>query len=255
MAYDIKAVFFDLGNTLRILHKDADYQKEAKEKFAKLSGTDLTPDEFIEMINYRYQGYRKWCFNTEKEATEEDLFSKWLLPEYPRDEVLKNAKEMAYLYRQTEGKRLVVPSAPAVIDELKNRGYSLGIISNLVTSIEVPEWLSSSGLGSYFDPVILSCVCGLRKPGIEIFKLAEKLSGIPLSQVAFVGDNIDRDIPGSRQAGCGLNILYITPEKLSKHPMTDENRPDAVIHRLVELLELLPKVGQVNEEFMITENK
>lgn len=254
MAYDIRAIYFDLGNTLRILHKMPAHQEAAKIKMAELAGTDMSPDEFLDMINYRYEGYRKWCFKTERESTEQELFSKWLLPEYPRERVMENAKELAFQYRQTTGKRFLVPNGRKVIEALHTRGYKLGIISNLITSDEVPDWLAESGLKDYFDPVLLSCVCGLRKPGTEIFHLASKLSGIAPENIAFVGDNINRDIPGSKAAGYGLNVLYITPEKLSRHPMTDINRPEAVIHRFIELLELFPGAPQVNEEFMILEN-
>lgn len=254
MHTDIQAIFFDLGNTLRILHKDPAHQEAAKIKFAQLAGTELSPDDFLEMINYRYEGYRKWCFKTERESTEAELFTKWLLPEYPREVVEKNAIDMAFQFRQTTGKRLVVPNGQLVIETLHQRGYRLGIISNLITSEEVPDWLEESGLGKYFDPVLLSCVCGLRKPGTAIFDLAAEQAGLPAEKIAFVGDNINRDIPGSKAAGYGVNVLYITPEKLSKHPMTDINRPDAVIHRFVELLELFPAAPSVNVEFTKPEN-
>lgn len=254
MNTDIRAIFFDLGNTLRILHKMPAHQEAAKKKFAELAGTDLNPDAFLDMINYRYEGYRKWCFKTELEATEEDLFTKWLLPEYPRERILKNARDMAFQYRQTTGKRLLAPNALEVIQTLHKRGYRLGIISNLITSDEVPDWLEEAGLKAYFSPVLLSCVCGLRKPGVEIFHLAAREANLKEENIAFVGDNINRDIPGSKAAGYGLNVLYITPEKLSRHPMTDTNRPEAVIHRFIELLELFPGAPNVNEAFFTPEN-
>lgn len=255
MQYDIRAIYFDLGNTLRILHKMPDHQEAAKVKFAALAGTDLSPDEFLDMINYRYEGYRKWCFKTEREATEAELFTKWLLPEYPRDRVLENAKDMAFQYRQTTGKRFLAPNGRKTVETLHQRGYKLGIISNLITSDEVPDWLEESGLKQYFDPVLLSCVCGLRKPGVEIFELACKEGGFAPENIAFVGDNINRDMPGSKAAGYGLNVLYITPEKLSRHPMTDRNRPEAVIHRFIELIELFPGAPNVNEAFLTPENQ
>ena len=251
----IQAIFFDLGNTLRVLHKEPPHQEAATRKFAEIAGTDLSPKDFLQMINDRYEGYRKWCFRTEREATEEDLFTKWLLPEYPREHVLKNARAMAFQYRQTTGKRYIAPHGEETIKALYERGYRLGIISNLITSDEVPDWLEEAGLRPYFNPVLLSCVCGLRKPGIEIFHLAAREAGLNEENIAFVGDNINRDIPGSKAAGYGCNVLYITPEKLSRKPMTDVNRPDAVIHRFIELLELFPGGGRVNEEFCTPENQ
>lgn len=255
MKTNITAIFFDLGNTLRILHKIPEHMEEGKRKFAQLAGTDLSPDDFLEMINDRYEGYRKWCFRTELESTEQELFTKWLLPEYPRERVLENAVEMAFQYRQCSGKRLVVPNGPEVIDTLHKRGYRLGIISNLITSEEVPDWLEDSGLGKYFDPVLLSCVCGLRKPGTDIFHLAAKEAGIPEEKIAFVGDNINRDLPGSKKAGYGVNVLFTNPDTLSRKPITDENRPDAVIFRFIQLLDLFPGAPEVSVDFCQYENK
>lgn len=255
MNTEIKAIFFDLGNTLRILHKIPEHQERARKNLADLAGTDLDPDEFIKMIDYRYEGYRKWCFDTEREASEAELFTKWLLPEYPRERIIKNAVDMAFQFRQCSGLRIVTPNGVETIGTLHKRGYRLGIISNLVTSDEVPEWLEESGLKKYFDPVLLSCVCGFRKPGVEIFHLAAKEAGLPEENIAFVGDNINRDLPGSKGAGYGFNILYTNPEKLSRTPFTDINRPDAVVFRFIHLLDIFPGAPDVNLEFIQYENK
>ena len=53
-----------------------------------------------------------------------------------------------------------------------------------------------------------------------------------------MADNLNRDITGAKAAGIGANILFISPEKLAKKTITDENRPDYIVHRFLEILEL-----------------
>lgn len=241
MLSGLRGVFFDLGNTLRMLHKDSAYSKAAKERMARLSGTGMEPEEFHRMVEERYEaGYRRWAFEQMREAGDIPLWCEWLLPEYGRDQIARNAQELTLCYRQAKGIRKVVPHGEEVLSELKLRGYRLGIISNLIGETEIGRWLKEDGFDRYFDSVTLSSVCGIRKPDPGIYQLAEAGLGIPLSRCASVADNLDRDITGARAAGMGCSILFISPEKLAGKAVTETNRPDCIIHEFTQLLDLLP---------------
>ena len=62
--------------------------------------------------------------------------------------------------------------------------------------------------------------------------------GLKPEECASVADNLNRDITGAKAAHIGANILYISPEKLAKKTITDENRPDYIVHRFTDILEL-----------------
>ncbi len=64
----------------------------------------------------------------------------------------------------------------------------------------------------------------------------------------YVGDNLKRDVTGTRAAGFGMVIIMISPEELSQEVITEENIPDAIIHTFNELLDLFPGVPVVNIE-------
>lgn len=237
-----KAVFFDLGGTLRIALLEQPWMKHARRKMAEIAGSPLPYEEFYQMIEERYEPYRKWALGENKESNDEELWCKWLLPDYDQARVKQVCHELSFQYRQCKGRRVVVDGGVEVIKGLHERGYKLGIISNLIGENEVPDWLEEDGLDQYFDSVILSSVCGLRKPCFEIYQLAAKEMGVELSECVSVADNIKRDIPGAKKAGVGCNIIFSSPEK--KHPVeyTDENRPDAVIEDFREILNLLPSL-------------
>ena len=146
--------------------------------------------------------------------------------------------EMTFQYRQVKGLRHVVEGGLEVIRTLHDRGYRLGIISNLIGEEEIPNWLRDDGLEQYFDAVVLSSVCHIRKPDPQMYLLGcEQLSLRP-EQCASVADNLNRDITGAKAAGIGANILFISPEKLAKKTITDANRPDFIVHRFPDILDL-----------------
>ena len=239
-----KAVFFDLGGTLRIALLEEPYMKHARRKMAEIAGSPVPYEEFYQIIEERYEPYRKWALGENKESGDEELWCKWLLPDYDQARIKQVCHELSFQYRQCKGRRVVVDGGVEVIKGLHERGYRLGIISNLIGENEVPDWLEEDGLDKYFDSVILSSVCHMRKPCGEIYQLCAKEMGVDLADCVSVADNIKRDIPGAKKAGVGCNIIFSSPEK--KHPVefTEETRPDAVIQDFREILDLLPPLSQ-----------
>ena len=239
-----KAVFFDLGGTLRIALLEEPWMKHARRKMAEIAGSPVPYEEFYQMIEERYEPYRKLALAENKESGDEELWCKWLLPDYDQARIKQVCHELSFQYRQCKGRRIVVDGGVEVIKGLHERGYKLGIISNLIGENEVPDWLEEDGLDQYFDSVVLSSVCGMRKPCFEIYQLAAKEMGVELEECVSVADNIKRDIPGAKKAGVGCNIIFSSPEK--KHPVeyTEENRPDAVIEDFREILNLLPSLQE-----------
>ena len=241
MNHDIEVIFIDVGNTLRVLVEDEPYQAEARKKIADFVGTSESPEAFCEMLDQRYKVYRKWAFETLLEASERELWTRWLLPDWPADRIGPLAGELTFLYRQTMGHRYAQPDAKAVVTELTRRGYQLGILSNTITEREIPQWLEEDGLRQYFPTVVLSSIFGHRKPGPEIYLEATRRAGVEPKRAAYVADNPSRDVPGSRRAGLGMIIIMGEPDELEKKDMTGENKPDLVIRTMSELLDVFPE--------------
>ena len=239
-AANCQAIFFDLGGTLRIALLEEAYMRHARRKMAEIAGTELDVESFYALVESRYEPYRKWATGELKEAGDEELWCKWLLPDYDPVRIRQVCHELSFQYRQAKGRRVLVDGGYEVISELHKRGYKLGIISNLIGEHEVPDWLEEDGLDQYFDAVILSSVCHLRKPGADIYRVACEAIGVAPEFCASIADNIKRDIPGAKKAGIGYHIIFDSPEK--KHPVvfTEENRPDAVVTDFREILNLLP---------------
>ena len=240
MNQQISTIFLDVGNTLRVLVKDEAYQAHARRQIAALVGTTESPESFCERLDARYKVYRKWAFETLIEASEKELWTRWLLADFPAEKIVPIAGELTYQFRQSMGRREMVRDAKSVIVELSRRGYRLGIISNVITVREIPEWLEADGLSQYFQSVLLSSVFGKRKPDPSIYVEAARQAGVAPAQSAYLGDNPSRDVAGTRLAGFGMVILMMEPADMERKPISAENQPDVLIHEFRELLNVFP---------------
>lgn len=241
MTDDIEAIFIDLGNTLRLLVKDEGHMARARAEIARLLGTDEDPALLFEKLEARYKEYRKWAFANLAEAPEAELWTRWLAPEFPAERVAPLGPELTYQFRQSMGRRVVVEGGRQVLEELQRRGYILGIISNLIGTREIPEWLQAEDFGRYFKSVVLSSVLGIRKPSPEIYLEAARRAGVDPARCAYVGDNLKRDVTGTRRAGFSKVIILISPQELAEAEVSDENRPDVIIHEFGQLLDVFPE--------------
>jgi HAD superfamily hydrolase (TIGR01549 family) len=241
MNQDIEAIFLDLGNTLRILVKDHEHMARARQRIVELVGTDEDPVSFAANLDQRYKVYREWAFEHLREAPESEMWTRWMVPEFPPEQIAPLGAELTYQYRQSMGRRVVVDGGREVIEEILRRGYVLGIISNLIGTREIPEWLEAENFTPYFKVVVLSSVLGIRKPDPAIYLEAVRRAGVEPGKCAYVGDNLKRDVTGARAAGFGMVVIMISPDELGGASITDENRPDAIIHQFSGLLDLFPE--------------
>ena len=250
MNTDIRAVYLDLGDTFRIIRKEQDYIFDAKQKIAEMCGSQEDPEKFYnEVISPRYDVYREWALKYFCEAPEQVLWSRWLAYDMDPERIRKYAGELTYQYRRSKGRRVVVDGGIETVKELNRRGFAVGIISDLVGTKEIDEWLDADGLRPYFKTVQQSSVCYVRKPGPAIYDYALDEVGIPAENSAFLGDNLDRDIIGAKAVNMGMTIAAKWGEK--KYTLNAENRPDCVIFAFPQLLDLFPEPGKVNTEAMI----
>ena len=240
MNQNIEAIFLDVGNTLRIVVEDPEFMAQAKKDLMTLVGAKVSESEFFDGLETRWKAYRKQSKGTLIEATEKDLWTKWLLPDYPSERIAPLAGRLTRLWRDHDGRRVPRPDVKETIIELHKRGYILGIIANTITETEIPDWMESDGVTDYFKAVVLSSKVALRKPNPEIYWEAARRVGVEPSKCAYVGDNPVRDVEGTQAAGYGMMILFSEPATLAKEPPNIEVKPDHTICEMKELLDLFP---------------
>lgn len=240
MSPDIEAIFLDVGNTLRVVVSDEAFQAHARQQLVELVGAQESPEDFVEKLEARYQVLRKRAKETLIEASEKEMWTRWMLPEYPVDKIAPLSGRLTRLWRDCDGRRVPRPDVKKVVIELSKRGYVLGVIANTITETEIPDWLEEDALTGYFKTVVLSSKIGYRKPRPEIYLEAAKRIGVEPARSMYLGDNPSRDILGARLAGFGMVIILMEPATLKKEPPTGDSKPDLIIHELSELLDIFP---------------
>ncbi|HEY5271533.1 MAG TPA: HAD family hydrolase [Anaerolineales bacterium] len=240
MQSNIEAIFLDVGNTLRIVIEDKDFIAHSKRLLVELTGAQETPDAFHKKLEERYKVLRKRAKEKLIEASEKEMWTKWMLPDFPAEKIAPLSGKLTRLWRDCDGRRVPREDVKETVIELSKRGYLLGIIANTITETEIPDYLETDGLSGYFKTVVLSSKVGIRKPNPEIYWEAARRIGVEPAKCVYVGDNPVRDVEGTYLAGYGMFILFFEPATQAKEPPTGEVKPDYTIREMKDLLDIFP---------------
>ena len=161
MTANIQTIFFDVGNTLRIVLPDQEFIDRAEAGLMELIGTTESHDALFAKLEERWKAYRKQSKTTLLDASEGELWTQYMLPEYDPNMIFANAPKLTRLWRDHDGRRVARPDAVATIKELHRRGYTLGIIANTVTETEIPDWMAADGVAQCFKTTP-RCACASR---------------------------------------------------------------------------------------------
>lgn len=94
----------------------------------------------------------------------------------------------------------------STLEQLRDRGFRLGLISNASTG-EVSAW-NDSPLAPLFDRAVFSCHCGMKKPDAGIYHHTLDLLGLKAPECFFVGDGGSREHAGA--SAVGMRTVMIT---------------------------------------------
>lgn len=240
----IQAVFFDLGGTIDThgytrelrLERTSGIQERLLNAGINLG---LSNEQLYSVITIGVARYHSWSMETLDELPPQCVWNDFILSDYPVDRNALNAiaEDLMCFIETQYYERTMRLEIPEVLEAIKQMGLKIGLISNVNSRGQVPANLAAYNLSKYFDPIVLSCEYGRRKPDPAIFHYAARLAKVPTSHCVQVGDRISRDILGARRAGFGLAIQI---KHNFEHGETDEGAtPDYVIEEMTELLDIL----------------
>jgi putative hydrolase of the HAD superfamily len=240
IARGIEVILFDMNGTLRMREPHEPTQRAATQRMLELLGKEDISDSYWDELTRRYKAYGIWAQEHLLQLPEKEIWTRWLLPEVPPEQLETVADELTLAWGERKGRMLPKPGAEETLLELKRRGYRLGVISNSVSSLDIPRSLDAFGWKDLFEVVILSSVVKCRKPAPEIFWEATRLLNVDPVHCAYLGNRISKDLVGCKRAGFALGIILELPEG----PRADEQDQtiprDEVIHSLNELLDIFP---------------
>ena len=98
----------------------------------------------------------------------------------------------------------VFPEVREVLQELRQRGLALAVLSNW--DIFLPDVLQLLDLHHFFEFILTSAEVGVQKPAPQIFECALERAGVlrpglAASECYYIGDHYEGDVLGARAAG------------------------------------------------------
>ncbi|KAA9006480.1 HAD family hydrolase [Paenibacillus spiritus] len=219
---DARGILFDLDNTL--MDRDATFRSFCTAMTGEfMAHLDEAEREAAaeDMIVRDADGYR-----------DKDGYFAELSRELPWSRPLSPEEIRAYYDRTYTGHFAVMEKAEQVLEDCRNRGLRLGLVTNGKTALQNGK-IDRLGLRRYFDAIVISEEAGIAKPDPGIYSFALRKLGVEADRTLFVGDHPVNDIQGAWDAGIPavwLRRRHGWDERLTA-------RPFAVIDRLAELPE------------------
>jgi len=234
----IKAVLFDMFDTIMMIRKNHDFYSPSlmrMYKYLNKNGIDVSFETFQEA----YVKARDELYAKADGKLEEPHF---------KVRITETLKILGYDYNVfsplvtsasnefcNEFMNFVYPdeNADSVLRALYGK-YKLGIVSNFAIPECIHELLKNHHLDSLFDVVIVSAAVNKRKPSPDIFRNTLKTLGVSANETVFVGDTLDADIEGAKSVGMRSVYIQRRTEKAIEFL-----EPDKTIKNLSELLSAL----------------
>ena len=107
--------------------------------------------------------------------------------------------------------------------------YSLGLLTNGSPDLQRRK-INASGLGAFFDQVVISGEVGLGKPDVRIFELALSRLNVSADNAVMIGNSLKSDVYPAQ--AIGMKTVWVNRDGKS-----NENAvlPDAEVSNLMEL--------------------
>ena len=125
----------------------------------------------------------------------------------------------------------VVEGAHELMAYLRAKGYRMHMCSNGFHEVQYKK-LAACGLRDYFDTIILSEDAGANKPSKAFFDFAFKQTGAHPDTTLMIGDNLQTDIIGARDAGLDT-ILF------NRWNVEPSDIPTMTVATLREIMDIL----------------
>lgn len=156
-----------------------------------------------------------------------------------RDQLIEDpegARELAEEFAK-ERRRLprLMPNAREVLVRL-SANYLLGMLTNGSPDLQ-REKIAASGLGDFFKAIAVSGEHGIGKPKPEIFQRLAAELGVGIDECVMVGNSLERDILGARNAG--MRSVWLKVPGSEEHADVEI---DLTIVGLAELPDLIRKL-------------
>ena len=210
---DIKAIFFDAGNTLIFIDPRV-VLPVFREHGAEVDEERFRGAEFrarVKLVRRVEEG----AFGTENHIWNEYFKNLSLGSGVPEDQLERVGERIRAVHSERHLWTYMDPATPPALDRLTEAGYRMAVISNADGRVE--GLIEGAGIRDRFEFVMDSELEGVEKPDPEIFLRGCRRMGVDPSESLYVGDLYPVDVLGSRNAG--LHAVLLDPVDGLEYPV------------------------------------
>jgi putative hydrolase of the HAD superfamily len=204
----IKAVFFDLYNTL------AGYDPPREETQARILnelGVEVTPQSLLRPImaadDFIYQEHARYPIGKRSKEETVELYTEYhgiILKEAGIEASWELVTGILKRWLKADYKMVLFDDVLPALTQLKERGLILGLISNV--DRDITPIYQGLGLADWLGVVVTSQEAGFSKPAPQIFRVALRRAKLKPIEAIYVGDQHQIDVVGANGVGM-LGIL------------------------------------------------
>ena len=204
----IKAVFFDLYNTL--LRYDPPREEIEAQTLRQFNINKTTDDfryPFLKADEYFFEENARLRISDRAEEEKRSVFARHqqiVLAEAGIEPGRQLVEAMLRRWAQTKFSQVLFEDVLPSLEEFKE-SYTLGLISNIDSDIR--PTLANLGLLPLLDIVVTSQETGYTKPHPAIFNEAVRQAGVAASEALYLGDQYQIDVVGAADAGMQAMLL------------------------------------------------
>jgi len=199
----IKAVFFDLYNTLVGFDPP---REEIEARILKELGVEVSPQSLLRPLmtadEFIYQEQARYPLSKRSKEETVALYTEYhgiILKEAGLETSWELITDILKKWLETDWKMVLFDDVVPTLTHLKERGLILGLISNV--DRDITPLYQDLGLSAWMGVVVTSQEVGFNKPQPEIFQEALKQAGVRPSEAIYIGDQYQFDVVGAEGAG------------------------------------------------------
>ncbi|WP_161924872.1 HAD family hydrolase [Actinomyces sp. 432] len=192
-------IVFDIDGTLMGHRAAAD---DALDNFLRLMGIDPTPSLHHAWIRAEQEHFTAWRDGNISFTEQRHLRMAELLTALGMTVDGEAQLDQLFTYYLAEYERAwrAYPDALPCLEELRNRGFKLAVLSNGEYRQQDLK-LERIGVRKFFSCVLTSDSLGAAKPHREALDRAAEVLNASSAELTYIGDDVEIDVLGARAAG------------------------------------------------------
>jgi putative hydrolase of the HAD superfamily len=199
----IKAVFFDLYNTLVGFDPP---REETEAKILKELGVEVTPEALLRPIaaadDFIYKEHARYSIGRRSKEETVELYSEYhgiILKEAGIEPSWELITGILKKWLKADYEMVLYDDVVPTLKQLKERELTLGLISNV--DRDITPIYEGLGLANWLGVVVTSQEVGFNKPAPQIFRAALRKAKLRPIEALYVGDQPQIDVVGANSAG------------------------------------------------------